>query len=84
MKQQKPLRQEVTEWKQHKVTKYLVEQLGEDLENLKEMWAAGQFTAPDQAGTIQMNSRAIGQIAGITAILDFVASDMDAEAPYEH
>ena len=83
---QKPIRQEIAEWKQHKVTKYLVECLKQDVEELKEIWAAGQLTTPDQAGTIQLNSRAQGQVAAILQTVDFIESDMGVEdvVQYEH
>ena len=83
---QKPIRQEVAEWKQHKVTKYLVERLIEDAKDLKDLWAEGSFTGADQSITIQLNSRAIGQYAAIAQMLEFIESDMDIEemVKYEH
>ena len=83
---QKPIKQEVNEWKEHKVTKYLIKELKKDRAVLQEMWAAGQFTMQDTDGTIQMNSRSIGQVAAIDATLEFVDGDMDAEegVVYDH
>lgn len=83
---QRPLKQEVAEWKQNKVTKYLIQTLEEDVEALKDVWANGGFTQPEQAGTIQLNSRALGQIAALIQTLEFLETDMDAEevVHYEH
>lgn len=84
---QKPIRQEVTEWKQHKVTKYLIESLERDVSEIQETWAAAAYTTEMESGTIQLNSQALGSIKAIREMLDFISSDMGSseEKPdYEH
>ena len=83
---EKPLKNEIQEWKQNKVSKYLMKRLEEDRKELMEMWAAGQFTAPDQSATIQLNSRALGMFAALEQVEDFLESDMDVEEmiQYDH
>lgn len=84
---QKPLKQEVVEWKQSKVTKYLLQYIDDEVKSMQELWAAGGYTMESQSGTIQLNSQAIGSIKGLGQLLDFLESDMDAEeaeAKYEH
>ena len=84
---QKPIKQEVVEWKQHKVTKYLMHHLKEDIELIKDIWANGQYTTESEGGTIQLNSQALGGVRALNSTLDFLESDMDSseeKVEYEH
>ena len=84
---EKPLKQEVAEWKDHKVTKYLRKYLEADLQETLEIWGGGGFTMESQSGTIQLNSQALGGVKTLSQLLDYLDSDMDAEESqiqYEH
>ena len=83
----RPLKQEVAEWKQHKVTKHLVKELEDTLEGVKEEWANGGFTLESESGTLQLNSRALGNIKALGQLLDYIEGDMDSAESvisYEH
>ena len=75
----KPLRVEVNEWKQNKVTKYLVETINADLELIKEVWTSGGYTTESQSGTIQLNSQALGSITAIRNVLDLIEDNLGTE-----
>lgn len=83
---EKPLKQEIVEWKQHKVTKYLIQQLKDDMKVIQETWTHGGFTTESESGTIQLNSRALGNIKALGELLDYIEQDMGVEAmiDYEH
>ena len=84
---QKPIRQEVAEWKQHKVTKFLIKRLEDDTQEIKEMWAQGAYTLESESGTLQVNSQALGSLKAIGDLLDYLEGDMDSEEAkpaYEH
>ena len=84
--QQIPLKQEIVEWKANKVSKYLVQELQNNMNEIKDQWMNGGFTLESESGTLQMNSRALGNIKALGETLDFIENNMDAGDTliYEH
>ena len=81
---ERPLKTEVVEWKENKVTRYLVDQIQRDIEEIKDVWVNGGYSAPDQAATIQLNSKALGGAHALSALLDFIEDELGVEETIEY
>ena len=75
----KPLRVEVNEWKQNKVTKYFIECIKQDIDIIKESWSSGAYTMPEQSATIQLNSKALGSIEALMNMQDLIEDNLGTD-----
>jgi len=66
------------EWQTHPVTADLVRELTESLEDLKERWVQGNLTDPSAEGTVQLNSRSIGEAQAYKNMLEQIAQIAEA------
>lgn len=64
--------EEVRQWCKHPITKSLLNTLYGDMAGHFEGWASGEFTGSSADETIQKNSKALGSVAAIEAILVWV------------
>ncbi len=66
-----PARQMCLEWREHPVTRYLLEDLAEQVQELKDAWGRGAFTEETVDGTAQVNASSIGAVKALEeTILD--------------
>lgn len=66
-------------WLQHPCSRALVHTLQADEFDLKESWSNGNYTAESEYGTIQLNSKALGEIQATQSILTFVEGICDED-----
>ena len=72
-------REEVVQWCSHPVTKSLLHSLYGDMAGHFEGWANGDFTGISDSETIQKNSKALGSVASIEAILSWIEDAKSGE-----
>ena len=66
-----PARQMCLEWREHPVTKYLLDDLAEQVQELKDAWSRGAFTEENSNATVQLNAMSIGAVKALEeTILD--------------
>jgi len=58
------------EWLVHPVTQSYRLWLEELVEEAKEAWARGSFTASDGTGTLQLNAEALGRVDAVQQLID--------------
>ena len=63
------------DWAKEQVTLELVRKLREDRQHFMELWAAGSHTGDSADKTLQLNSKAIGQVQAIDEILNWIEGD---------
>lgn len=61
----KPVTEEIREWQQLRVTRYMLQMIDRAISDTQEAWAAGEFTGETVDRTTQLNSGAIGFIRGM-------------------
>jgi uncharacterized protein YukE len=62
---ERPARQMCLEWREHPVTKYLVKDLEEQVQDLQDAWGRGAFTREHTSGTVQINAQSIGAVKAL-------------------
>jgi len=62
--------EEWTEWKLHPVTIEFFHSVKARIEDKKDSWANGNFTAESLDGSMQKNSEAIGAVLALTDLLE--------------
>ncbi len=70
---------EFAEWLEHPVTKMVRARLREDIEEIKDSWVSGNYTAETKFGTRILNGQAIGAAKAIQRILDLNEEDINGE-----
>jgi len=60
------------EWKSRKQTKWVRASLEEEIEEIKNEWACGDFSRQSAEETAQKSAEAIGRIVGLSFALDFL------------
>ena len=74
-----PTSLEWDEWKQHPCSEALRQVLRNWQDQLKEQWAAGQFTDLAQFGTAILNAKAIGNCEAFQRILELEYEQLESE-----
>jgi uncharacterized protein YukE len=64
------MKHEIVSWQQNPVTQQFLNDLKTDRSDIKEDWAAGQFTVESIEGTNQLNSRALGAIQALESMIE--------------
>lgn len=64
--------EEVVAWCQHPITQSLVQSLYGDMAGHFEGWLNGEFTGETGDETIQKNSKALGGVSAIEAVLTWI------------
>lgn len=82
---EKPEKELCREWREHPVTEYFIKALSEEVQELKDLWATGSFTAESAEGTAQINSLSLGKVMATELIIEnmreVVGEDRDE---YDH
>jgi len=66
---EQPARQLCLEWREHPVTKYLIQDLQEQVQELQDAWGRGAFTTETSDGTIQLNASSIGAVKALQEVI---------------
>lgn len=76
---ERPTKAEILEWKDSSVTRYLMDFMREEFEELKNQWANADFTTESVDGTAQLNARAIGEIKALGGLMRDMEDNFGAE-----
>ena len=72
-------KEEFQEWLQHPVTQAFRKYLSNNIRDFQEGWSNGAFTGATSDETIQLNSKAIGQIQILQNILEIDEGVLNGE-----
>ena len=64
--------EEVVQWCKHPITLSLMQSLYGDMAGYFEGWSNGEYTGESAEATVQKNSKALGSVAAIEAILIWI------------
>ena len=79
---ERPARQLCLEWREHPVTRYLLEDLAEQVQDLKDAWGRGALTDNTTDGTIQLSSMSVGAVKALEEVsydIQEIAGDADED-----
>ena len=76
---EKPTSEQIIDWYSSPVTKYVVNEINETVEEIKRIWVDGGFTGNNDYDTIQLNSRALGSAQELLNLKDFIETLLEED-----
>lgn len=65
----KPQKEDIAQWQSSTVTKYFVHRLLENLDDIKDGWADGDYIGEDALATVQRNASAQGTAHALNQLI---------------
>lgn len=71
---EKPTYEQAVDWYTSRVTRYLLEEINDTVNEIQDIWVEGGYTGDNEFDTIQLNSRALGNVQALLNLKDFIES----------